>query len=547
MLQGLSANIKLPESHQDLSHALLAVSERFFTNGKSVVFSVPVRSELRYVSPGNSDVKQYYGDVQEVTVTQNSLCNAYNSSFKIEMFSAAYKSYIPPRGHKYIFSEIRTEGVNTVLEYLHVLGHWSVFVSPAINSSILLREEECQNFIFTVNYKNNDLTKLDKEISQQIQFQTENKLRNPSGHFIVVVMGDPGKKKVARKIFKCFFHRKYFDTVVILRDPESRDINIFYPNTFCSTFPEPALFGIWIQDKERGMLFQNPDFNKEHIEQNLTDCCFRVQYTFTDPFVILDPMDPFSTKKEGLDVTLLQIFTNVFGVSNKNCGSRSVNITIANNMVKLYFTHLDHFDLTTSYFTRRYKFFVPIAQMYPRWASLTRVFTPLAWNYTMLFDDVDTLLAYSSVHEIENRSYISLSSIDVVTIAFLSEHAAVMTNEDFFMYYSKKLCGSTEPPVYHKFSGEAIQMHVQMVVYGGRYLFSKFNQVLGRLVQAGIPLKIMSDITDPLGHLGISRAAVDLSEEYVPMSLSIMQSPFIFLFLGLFLSLIAFLCETLYH
>ncbi|KAJ4448700.1 hypothetical protein ANN_00090 [Periplaneta americana] len=639
MLQGLSANIKLPESHQDLSHALLAVSKRIFTNAQPVVLSLPVQYAIVVLSDRmNSERK--YGQLLYTAIAQNSLCNPYNDSLNIAMYPPAHMSYALSRDYSLNFSNSFIEGVDTLLENLQTEGQWPVLVSP---TSFISREGEYKNFIFTVNYKNNDFTDLEVDINYQLRFQYINMIQNPKGHFIVVVLGDPGTEKVAQNIFQYFFDNNHFDTAVILREPEVRFINVFYPSNFCVIPPRPTLLGIWIEDKEGERFLENADFNKEAIERNLTGCCFEVMNTESDPFVILDNKDYSPRKAKGLDVRLLEIFTKFVRASSKNCVENSVHITVRNNMAELYL-HSPDSELTTPYFTRSYKFFVPIAQIYPRWASLTRVFTTLAWvsilvcivftslisqaltscmsvndpnrysgvvhnwlntwcvilgvgvdkmprstclrifflswiiysicvntifqafftsymvdpgrqhqidtlqeildnNHTFLFHEVHTFLAYTSMYDIENRAFMTMPYINIMIIAFASEQNAVMMNEDFFTYYSKKLCGPTEPPVYHKFSGQAIQLHVQMIISGGRYLFFKFNQVLGRLVQAGVPRKLMSDIIDPLGHVTANRAAVDLSEEYVPLSLSIMQSPFLLLFLGLFVSVMVFLAE----
>ncbi|KAJ4448705.1 hypothetical protein ANN_00095 [Periplaneta americana] len=582
---------------------------------------------LVYVSSYDIEDKSYFTqspfDALNVAFHTEHLAVLINEDFFNYYSKKLCRTEQPPAYHKFSDVDILfVEGVNILLQYLHAVEQWPILVSP---TTTLPTRGEYENFIFTVNYKNNDLSNLQLEINNQIKFQVVNRLQNPTGHFIVVVMGDPGMEEVAKKVFECFFRINYFDSVVILREPE-------------------VLIGIWIQDNEGGRFIENDKFNKQLIEKNFSSCCFGVESSYSDPFVILNHMDRYSTKVEGLDAILLEMFKNLVGVSNKNCEEDTVLIMITNNMADLFIETI-HFHLTTPYFTRSYKFFVPVAQMYPRWASLVRVFTPFVWvsilgsivstslvvrvmiewmsvkdpnsydgtlhcflntwcailgvgvdkmphstslrmhflswiiysicvnavfqafftsymvdpgrqhqidtlheildhNYTILTEDIHILLAYSSMYDIENRSYFALSSAEALKVAFLSEDAAVVINEDFFTYYSKKLCGPTEPPVYHKFSGEAVQMHVQMIIPGSRYLCSKLNQLLGRLVQAGIPRKLMKDITDPLGQLNINRASVDLREEYVTMTLGIVQSPFIFLFLGLLLSIVVFLVYT---
>ncbi|XP_069696876.1 uncharacterized protein [Periplaneta americana] len=640
MLQRVSANIKLPESDPDLSHAVVSVCERMFTNKQPVVITVPTK-RVYHVTSAEERAARKYRHLKTVTIPQNSQCHTNKNSSFIVIYPPELLRATLSEHNKPYFSHIWIQGVDTLLHTLHTRGLWSVLLAPVNDHLTLWKKSEHQNFILTVKYKHNNLKQLDSEISEQLTFHHSNILQNHSGHFVVVVMGDSVTEDITRRIFTSLLKSRYFDSVVIVRTSEDGYIKAFYPNSFCVISPEPILFGMWIEHNGEGRFLANANFVKERIEQNFTGCCFEAMQSLTDPFVIRK----YPERAGGLDNRLADIATEVLKVAN-SCDRNSLGVVIRNTVSNMYYK--PHYDFTTTYFTRSYKFFVPVAQMHPRWASLIRVFTPLAWisllasivftslvlriltawisvkdsntydgivhcllnllcailavavdkiphsahlrmlflswiifsitintvfqtfftsymvdpgrqhqidtvqeirdqNYTLIFDELDAFSTYSSKYDITNQSYVASTSVEAVDAAFHTEYSAVLIDEDFFTYYSKKLCGEVDYPFYHRFSGESLQMHVHMMVEGGRYMFLRWNQVLGRLVQAGIARKLMRDITDPLGRLSFSRAALDLREEYVPMSLDVIQSPFIFLSLGLLMSFIGLLVEVVIH
>lgn len=84
MLRGVPAHIGVPESYQNLAHAVASVSERIFTNEQPMVFSLPLKN-FSVVSSDLGDHDNYYPEYKAVTIPHDSLCNTNNSAFQIIM------------------------------------------------------------------------------------------------------------------------------------------------------------------------------------------------------------------------------------------------------------------------------------------------------------------------------------------------------------------------------------------------------------------------------------------------------------------------------
>jgi acetoacetate decarboxylase len=123
---------------------------------------------------------------------------------------------------------------------------------------------------------------------------------------------------------------------------------------------------------------------------------------------------------------------------------------------------------------------------------------------------------------------------------------AMFSDKDLLNYDYGHLCRGTATYIFYKFREEQLQIHVSMVL-SNNYILDQINEIIGRLLQAGIPDKIMRDLTDPMGQQKGTHMLVDLAEEYSSLSLLHVVSPFVLLFLGHALSLFIFICESAYH
>jgi hypothetical protein len=166
-------------------------------------------------------------------------------------------------------------------------------------------------------------------------------------------------------------------------------------------------------------------------------------------------------------------------------------------------------------------------------------------QYELLFNSYETMLPY-----LEQKKNMSMKllreSINSMLLLMQTPKVAMFTDKDLLNYDYGHLCGGTTPYIFYMFREEQLQIHVNMIL-SNNYILYLFDEIIARLVQAGIPDKIMRDLTDPMGQQKATRVVVDLVEEYSPMSLPHVVSPFILLLLGHALSLLIFLCEFAYH
>jgi hypothetical protein len=98
---------------------------------------------------------------------------------------------------------------------------------------------------------------------------------------------------------------------------------------------------------------------------------------------------------------------------------------------------------------------------------------------------------------------------------------------------------------YHALSENSLQLHSVMLVKKGWPFLNQTNRVIRRLVEGGIPNKIMNSIisSKPYGHEGVSvRNPV---AEYISLSIEQLQVAFLLLGVGFSLSLLAFVVEQM--
>ena len=85
-----------------------------------------------------------------------------------------------------------------------------------------------------------------------------------------------------------------------------------------------------------------------------------------------------------------------------------------------------------------------------------------------------------------------------------------------------------------------------LLLQKGSYFLDVINNIIIRLVEAGLPDKFLNDFLHTEQHHFASKAVEYLDSGYITMTLSHLQSAFILLFLGICLSLFTFVIEILH-
>jgi len=130
------------------------------------------------------------------------------------------------------------------------------------------------------------------------------------------------------------------------------------------------------------------------------------------------------------------------------------------------------------------------------------------------------------------------SAKQCLTAASRSPGVVMLSGKVFVEYTAEEQSGAF---VYHKSSLDLFHFHIVMVLKKGSPLLDRINIVIGRLVEAGFPGKFFKDIV----HKRNLKPSSELGAEYVPMSISHLQSAFIAMFLGMSLGALLFFGELM--
>ena len=155
----------------------------------------------------------------------------------------------------------------------------------------------------------------------------------------------------------------------------------------------------------------------------------------------------------------------------------------------------------------------------------------------------ESSISYSShifyVKEGSNNSFITRNKMGFLIMYFLwNPNSAVFSYEAFIRHYIKEFCDKNGGPKLHKFSKIFNQDHIGFYVLGNTFIQSKLNEIVLRLVEGGFPKKFEREVSN-LAIISTSRTEY----EYVPLSLTHIQSHFVFFFIGISLSFLALCFE----
>ncbi|PNF38217.1 hypothetical protein B7P43_G13364 [Cryptotermes secundus] len=125
-------------------------------------------------------------------------------------------------------------------------------------------------------------------------------------------------------------------------------------------------------------------------------------------------------------------------------------------------------------------------------------------------------------------------------------NVATMLSRVYFMSAGNEFHDPDKQLNLSPFNEDVFSDHIFMLLKRGNCLLDRINEVIFRLVEAGLPDKFLNSILDTKGQCSVSRTMEDLNEGYVSMTVSHLQSAFVLLCLGNILSVIAFIMEILH-
>jgi hypothetical protein len=123
---------------------------------------------------------------------------------------------------------------------------------------------------------------------------------------------------------------------------------------------------------------------------------------------------------------------------------------------------------------------------------------------------------------------------------------ATMLSRVYFMSAGSEFIDRGQKLNLSPFKEDVYSNHIFMLLKKGSCLLDRINDVIFRVVEAGLPDKFLKEILDTDRHNSNPRSLKDVSEDYVSMSVSHLQSAFFLLCLGTVLSIITFIIEISY-
>lgn len=493
---------------------------------------------------------------------------------------------------------------------------------------------------------------------------------NSRGKFLVVVWGcvADGMQNGLEDLLESLWFFKVFN-VVILYPSTRRTVEIYtrFPHNLaparCGQFSNVVQFDTWVQIQDTGFFLRNATLYAENIPRDLHGCILKTSAILFHPYIICDENGDV---EGGIDFHVLRIISEKLNASvefrvpagTERKGRLLPNGTWTGLKGELVYdkadvvigcmliNYDDHvmFDDTKVYHTDRFTWIVARATPYPRWLSMSRVFTPASW--ALLFGSVvmfGFLMKYVPISKYsESNSEWSISKCILTTwaaflgagvpemprgntlrVLFVSwlvyslamntiyqafftsfevdpglshqidtfeelldtsvvfavspaldtyftdilerlkprirceptnclDYVATVYNATTFIgrvlvdYHTETLMTKEHRHNIHPFGQDSFQLHAVLVLQKGSPFLLLFNDVITRLVEAGIVDYWKGAIIEKRRMKAGVLALESLNDSYLELNVLHLQGAFIFLFIGFVFSFIEFLAELFF-
>ncbi|KAJ9588099.1 hypothetical protein L9F63_018526 [Diploptera punctata] len=134
----------------------------------------------------------------------------------------------------------------------------------------------------------------------------------------------------------------------------------------------------------------------------------------------------------------------------------------------------------------------------------------------------------------------------MLEFCFRNSSVAALTTEERFLYMSQLYFRNVSTSLYHTFRADGVRFHRTLNMYArNRFVEAVNKQITVSLVEAGIVDKIVERYLDPSGWIRGQKMGRTSINEYVPLSMFHMTSPFMYLVYGYLLCIAVFILEFL--
>jgi hypothetical protein len=323
-----------------------------------------------------------------------------------------FSSFLKDENLTHLGTETIVEIENKVSEGLNLVARWpiSVFRSTGAVMEYNLYASNNGNdkhysYVVIVSCEEGNWDGACDNVRRMIMELKTSPAWNSRGKFLIVVchcVAD-GMQNGLKNLLESLWFFKVFN-VVVLYPSTPRTVEIYtqfpyyLPAARCGQFLDVFHLDTWVQIQDTGFFLRNATLYAENIRRDLNGCVLRASAIKFHPYIICDKN---GTVEGGIDMQVLRTVSEKLNASleirippgNERKGELLPSGTWtglkgdliydkADVIVGCFLINYDDhmmFDDTSVYHSERFTWIVARATPYPRWLSMSRVFTPLSW------------------------------------------------------------------------------------------------------------------------------------------------------------------------
>jgi hypothetical protein len=380
-------------------------------------------------------------------------------SISVQYFSfgrtVVFSSSFTDENLTHLGTETIVDVENEVIERLNLVTRWpiTVFRSTGDVKGYNLyasdnSDDKHLSYILVVSCKGGKWEEACDDMRRMVMEMKTSAAWNSRGKFLVVVwhcVADDMQNGLKDLLETLRFFKVF--NVVVLYPSTRRTVEIYtrFPYSLaparCGQFSNVVQLDTWVQTQDTGFFLRNATLYTENVPRDLHGCILTASAIIFHPFIICDENGAL---EGGIDVQVLRIIYEKLNASvefripagTERKGQLLPNGTWTGLKGDLIYDKADviigcmllnsddhmMFDDTVVYFSDRFTWVVARATPYPRWLSMSRVFSPMLWVLLFVFVIIFGLVMKyvpASKHSESDREWSISKCILTVWAAFL--------------------------------------------------------------------------------------------------------------------------------